>query len=491
MIQLNNYSSFNTAHVSSVDKEESKKPLERIATLDFQRGLSIFIMVFIHSAANIIDSSYIENDPSVITEMPIYIIIILAVLAFFGMWNSYFLLISVTVNSYAMAKGVINDKDPKKILVKQMITGIGLLIINAFQQSFLAKGYFGQVLITGDWSNFYPMWNGFFSMGTLRIIGYCMILNSILLYFLLQNDGYKQFKRNITILGVLALGIIVSSEFIHHWVDNLNWIIPEQLPSNVSISDNTHWPNEDLQALNLSAKAWFCVIISGNIEPLFPFLATAFIGAIIGLCLAQPEQIKKLPLIGNLTGLGLMISGGIFVAFGFFAFGTRRPPIGNYLVMIGGQLIVFFMLLWLVEYRGKSQKFGNHPVVKHFRLWGMLSLTLFVLDILDVIPRMIFGLLYNLIFSTNINTIPGKVFGSGQEHIAIIYALFALLFFELVVYLWSRVNFFLSFEWLIVHLVGKITNIPSKRLNVELMMNDVNWINFRTINNQNAELVTS
>ncbi|MEA2070309.1 MAG: hypothetical protein U9O98_03370, partial [Asgard group archaeon] len=330
----------------------------------------------------------------------------------------------------------------------------------------------------GDWTNTYPLWNGFFCMGTLRIIGLSMIINSILLYFLLRKNGYEKFTRNIIILGILAIFVIVSTEFVNSWVDNLDWIIPENLPPGVELGENVGWPNNHIQALNASFKSWFCTIISGNTEPLFPFLGTAFIGAILGICLAQPEKIKHLNLIGGLTGLFFLISGIGFVFLGYFSFGNSRPPIGNYLVMLGGQLCVFFILLRLVEYRGKAQEFGNHPLVKHFRLWGMLSLTLFVLDLLDILPRMLFGLGYNVIFSVQLNMIPGNVFGMGQEYLAIIYAIFSIIFYEGIIYLWSRIDFFLSFEWIIIHFVGVITNKFSKRLDVQKMMNEVTWINY-------------
>ncbi|MFW9923640.1 MAG: hypothetical protein ACFFDW_10190 [Candidatus Thorarchaeota archaeon] len=475
---MSTISNYNFDNESIIREELKSKPLERIASLDFQRGLAIFIMVFIHSASNIIDSSYIVNDPSIIGEMPIYIIVVLAFLAFFGMWNSYFLLISTTVNSYTMSKGAIQGRDLKKILLKQLLSGIALLVIHTFQNSFLAKGYLGIALETGDWTNTYPLWRGFFSMGTLRIIGYCTIVNSILLFFLLKKEGYKKFYRNIIILGSLALIVIVSSEFINNWVDSLNWIQPDVLPVGVTLPDNVWWPNEDFQALNYSVKSWFCTIISGDIEPLLPFLASGLIGGIIGLCLAQPEKIKRMNLYGSIFGLVCLSLGAVLIFLGFFTFGTSRPPIGNYLVMLGGQLCVFFLLFYLVEYRGNAQKFGNNRIVKHFRLWGMISLTLFALDILDIVPRILFGLLYNLFSSVDINTIPGKVFGSGQEHFALIYALFAILFYELLIYLWSKVNFYLSIEWIIIQVIGKLTKDPSKRLDVKMVLNEVKWIQY-------------
>jgi hypothetical protein len=296
---------------------------------------------------------------------------------------------------------------------------------------------------------------------------------------LLRNDGYQKFYRNLAILGGLALAIIIPSQFISNWVDSISWSVPTQLPVGVDIGTDVWWPNIHFQALNASIKAWFCVLISGDIEPLFPFLATAFIGGMIGLCLSKPNKIKRLPLIGGLSGVGLMGIGVPLLVFHKFTFGTMRPSIGNYFLMLGGQLCSLFFFLWIVEFRGKAQRFGDNIVVKHFRLWGMASLSLFVLDIADTLPRWIFGIFYNLIYNTDVNTIQGAVFGQGQEHVALLYALISLIFFEIVVLAWSRVNFFLSFEWCIVRLVGVITKQPSKRLKVDMMMNDVKWINFR------------
>lgn len=462
-----------------IPQNNKVKKLERIASLDFLRGLAIFFMVFIHGAANIIDSSYIEEDFSVISSLSPMLIFLIVFLGFFAIWNSFFLLISTTVNSFAMARGIYNGRDPGKILFKQSITGIGLLIVNMIDNSFLMSGYFGTAIKTGDWSNTYPLWRGFFEMGTLRIIALSLIINSIILFFLLRKDGYKKFIRNIAILGSFALIIIIASEFVNNWIDGLDWKIPTNLPPGVEFIGTPCWPDIDFQALNASFKSWICTILSGDIEPFFPYLASAFIGAIIGLCLAKPKPIEKLPLIGGLSSVGITLFGGLFIALGFVSFDNTRPPIGNYLVMLGVQLCSLFLLLWLVEYRGKSQKFGDNIIVKHFRLWGMVSLSLYVLQILELFPRWFFGVFFNLIFKTNINAVPGGVFGQGQEFIAIFFAFISILFFELVVFLWSRINFIFSFEWFIVRITGLLTKRPSKRLNVELMMNEIEWLNYK------------
>ncbi|MHA1367918.1 MAG: hypothetical protein ACTSP5_16140, partial [Candidatus Heimdallarchaeota archaeon] len=64
-------------------------------------------------------------------------------------------------------------------------------------------------------------------------------------------------------------------------------------------------------------------LLAGDMEPLFPYLATSFIGSMVGLCLARPKPHKRLPLIGVSLSLLMMILGGVFLALGFFTLGNR------------------------------------------------------------------------------------------------------------------------------------------------------------------------
>ena len=463
-------------------------PKQRIATLDFQRGLAIFMMTFLHAAANMYDSSFIEDNPGNIFDMPVAVVILTIFLGFFAVWNSYFLFISTTVNSLSMTKKISNGQDPKKVLFRQILTGVGLLAVNIIDNSFLYSGYFGSSIRTGDWTNTYPLWRGFFEMGTLRIIAWSIIICSILLYFLLKDGGIEKYKRNMIIFGSLAGIILIASQFVHNAVDNINWIVPTNLPPGVNLGSNPSWPGIDFQALNASFKSWILTIFAGDIEPIFPYLATALIGAMIGLTLSKKEQNKRMPLYGTLAGIGTLALGGMFIALGFVSFGNERPPLGNYLVMFGAQICTMFLFLWLVEFRGKAEQFGNNRFVKHFRLWGMISLSIYVLQIYELLPRFIVGSFYNLIFYPQINMVAGGAFGSGEEYKTLIFAVIAILFFELLVYLWSKVNFFLSFEWCITKTVSLITKQTTYRLDVESMMNKIQWIDYKSkLNDQKTE----
>ncbi|MEA2071385.1 MAG: hypothetical protein U9O98_08855 [Asgard group archaeon] len=457
------------------------KARSRIATLDFLRGLAIWLMTFLHAAANIYDSSVMTSNMDNFMNMPIGVIILAISLGFFGIWNSFFLLISAIVNSLSFSKRIQRGQEHEKALFKQLLTGVGLLIVNMIDNSFLYSGYFGTAFRTGDWSNTYPLYRGFFEMGTLRIIAWALIINSILLYFLLRKNGYQKTKRNILVFGCLAIVILIITPFFHNWVDNMAWTIPTNLPPLVDLGENPSWPNVDFQALNASFKSWILTIFAGDIEPFFPYLATGFIGAIIGLFLVNPQPPKKLPYIGCGIGAAIIGVGGAFVAMGMVSLDSTRPPLGNYFIMLGAQLITIFLFLWLIEFRGKGEKFATNPIVKHFRLWGIISLTIYTLQIYELLPRLIIGNITNWIFNTNYNMVAGSVFGVGGEYKAILFAFIVILFFELLIYLWSRINFLLSFEWSIISITNMFTDQKSYRLNVQIMLNNINWVNYSSI----------
>jgi len=79
----------------------------------------------------------------------------------------------------------------------------------------------------------------------------------------------------------------------------------------------------------------------------------------------------------------------------------------------------------------------------------------------------------------------GSAFKIGEEYKTLIFAVIAILFFELLIYLWSKVNFFLSFEWFITKSVSLVTKQTTYRLEVNAMMNKIHWIDYKTISQQN------
>ncbi|MHA1124676.1 MAG: hypothetical protein ACTSO7_03510 [Candidatus Heimdallarchaeota archaeon] len=454
------------------------KNTKRIASLDFQRGLAIWLMTFLHAFEHVYDYTWVKDKPEKIFELPKIALVVGIIIGFFASWNAYFLLISSIVNSLSMTKKVATGQSAKKILLKQVVTGAGIVFVGYFTESFGYTGYFGNAIRYGSWGSAYPILKGLFSMFTLQIIGYSMIITAVLHYFLIRKDGFLKFKRNLAIYGFLSLFIIVASPFLHNWVDSMNWDPLTYVPPDVGLGDNNQWPSIHFQTNNASFRAWLLTLLAGDMEPLFPYLATSFVGSMVGLSLARPKTHKRLPLIGGSLSLLMMILGGVFLALGFFTMGNNRPQTGNFLLMLGGQLGVVFFLLHRVEYKGRGERFANKRIVKHFRLWGMISLSVYCLAIFELFPRWVIGSSYNLLYSSEVNLLHSSLFGLGEEYKAILVAVLVILSFEALVYAWSKRNFKFSYEWCIIKLQGVSTKLPSNRLNVDYIMNNAQWANY-------------
>jgi hypothetical protein len=457
-----------------------QKKKERIVSLDFQRGLAIWVMTFLHVFEHLYDYNWVKENPQKVFDLPLPILIVGGLVGFFASWNAYFLLISSTVNTLSMQKRIAAGQEPKKVVLKQVLTGIGILLVGVVDESLLYWGYFGVGFRTGNWSNTYPLWNGFFSMGTLQIIGWSLIITGLINYLIMQDNGHQKYRRNMLVYGILTALVITLTPFVHSLVDNMNWVVPVIPPgTEVGLGDHTTWPSIHFQAGNASLKAMLCALLAGDMQPLFPYLATSFVGAMIGLTLAKPKPVKRLPLKGALSGFGCMGLGGIFIALGFYILGNNRPALGNFLLMLGGQIAVMFFFLWLIEYRGKSEQFANKKIVKHLRMWGMVSLSIYCLKIVELFPRWFLGEVYNLWFSSEANLLQASVFGFGEEYKIILIAAYTMVFFELIVHLWSKTNFKYSFEWFVIRFAGASTKSISERLNVQFMMNDIHWVNYK------------
>ena len=474
-----------------IEIEGKKTGIRRIASLDFQRGLAIWLMVFLHVFNHIWDFKDVTVG-DLFNTLNFGISLVMVLMAFFGGFAGYFILISSVVNSLATTKSALKGINPNQLLVKRILTGIGILVAGRLTEMFGYYGYFGRVFWSGEtilsastWTNpIYTsfLWRRIFMMEALQIIGWCQIITGIVTYFLVRKNGVQKFLRNIIIYSVLAIAILVASPFMWNWLDNLAW---SNIPSielirgwgieETDVSYHYSWPSEVLQSVNPSFLTYVCVVLVGDLYPIFPFLATSFIGATFGLLLAKPKPPKRLPLIGGIVTLIIFGVGGILNAVWGFDLNFQRPPLQYFFLLLGAQFGIMILLLWLVEYRGKSQKFGNNPVVKYFRLWGMFALSIFSLQIYSLVPRAAFNPLFK-----SMNLMSDK-FALEQGWWVLLFAVITILFYDLLLWLWSRINFMFSFEWLIIRLAALPTKQVSPRLNVKEMLHEVEWLNYQEL----------
>jgi hypothetical protein len=477
-----------TSSSSTIEGVEltGSKIQQRIVTLDFQRGLAIFLMVFFHSIQHLYDISWATNVDELF-KMNILVILSVILMAFFTGWAGYFLIISAIVNALAMSKRASKGHRPIQILVKQLLTGVGILFAAMLTEGLFGYyGYLGNGIRINNWTyaKFLQTFLGrsFFLMETLQTIGWCMIITGVIQFFLIRNNGYKKLKRNVIIFAFLVIIIIALSPIMWNWADNMNWggyynfnFFSELTSSNSQYFTSFRWPNEFDQYKIGTFKASLFSLLTGDLEPLFPFLSTSFLGALIGTILAEDKPPKRLPFYGALTSLGFIATGAILIAAGLpFDFTWFRPMMSYFLILMGTWVGVITLLLYLVEYRGSPARFANRRVVRLMRLWGVISLSVFSLQIFSLFPRWLLSFLLK-----DINLMNYRL-PFGQEGYVILICIYILFAYHFLIKAWSKVNFKFSFEWFII----RFANIGSKRdissrLNVDIILNKTIWYSFK------------
>jgi hypothetical protein len=357
------------------------------------------------------------------------------------------------------------------MLAKKLITGIFLLVADYVIEGVLYNGYIGNSIIYGNWGDYGRLWEYFFRIKTLEVIAWSMIITSIITYLLLRKDGVQKFKKNMIVYGIITVIILTMTNFVHNWVDQMPW----------QTFNGIGWPDNDVQILNASFKSWAMTNIAGNIEPLFPYLATASVGAMLGLALANPEKMKKLPLWGFTTSIVLILLGVILALVGIDFTFYFRPTISTFCIQLGGQLFLIILILRLVEYRGRGEKFANRRIVKITRRWGMIALSMYTLEIFDFIPELSLNLIVGNRRGLNFFD---RIFGFETISYALLVGLYCMIWYEILVRLWSRINYIGSMEWLMIKLQIAGSKQSSQRLNTDLMLNKMEWESFNLLEKQ-------
>ena len=119
----------------------------------------------------------------------------------------------------------------------------------------------------------------------------------------------------------------------------------------------------------------------------------------------------------------------------------------------------------------------------------MISLTVFWLEIYDLLPKFFLNIFFGSV--TGINFLE-HAFGYGQLIYAALVAVFSMLWYDVLIRIWGKINFIGSFEWFMIRLQSFVSKQElSSRLNVDLMLNRVQWINFvDTIDTKTDETIT-
>jgi len=197
---------------SSTLSQESPKIPNRLVTLDFLRGVAIFGMTLFHILFKMYDVEGFMSNQEEILNFPIILLIIMGLFAYLGSWYGFFLFISSVVNSYTFIRKAKADVIPSKLLLKQITTGVALIVFAYLIEGIL--GYYGDIgysIRRLEWTNFAYFKVEILWFQTLQIIGICLVINGVILYLLMRNEGYEKVIRNIVIFACLILFVTVNN----------------------------------------------------------------------------------------------------------------------------------------------------------------------------------------------------------------------------------------------------------------------------------------
>ena len=449
---------------------------KRLVSLDILRGVAIFGVILVHVSYKLFDASWLmDSFYSGNLSFSPFTWFLIVLLGYFGTWHGFFLFISAIVNSLTFSKKARMEHDMNKLLKKNVVGGVVIVFIGYLVEGLGYWGYFGTAIRSGDWSNFRPFLSENFWIQTLQIIGFALIINGFILFFLLKNEGYKKIKRNILIYVILIFLVLFSTPFLNDLISN-NYILG--------------WPDIYVVSHYFNFKTMLLNIVIGPKFPLLPFLVSSFVGTVIGLFLSKPNPKRKGLLYFVLSGLLMIFLGSILIVIGFrfpslsqkyhiFTFTTieNTPSIGSYLVRLGGQMILVMILLNQIEFRGRGEKVANKKMVKFFRRWSTLSLTIYSFNILELFPRWILSVIIRK--STGINLMEHYVIPKEYFYLIVFLDFYVLLFYELIIQILLKLKMRGSFEWAFVKLLNAFSSIKSNKLKNDLIQENVYWINYK------------
>jgi len=449
---------------------------KRFVSLDFLRGLSIFLMIVIHMISDYLDIDTLLAGDN-INHIPLINLVALLIIPFMGGLAGLFLLTSAISNMVSMQKNLLKGKSVLSIAIKQVIGGIILLAFANLAEGITGyHGMFGHFLQNPTANKFFDFtvvsrrWAYFEAIHT---IAWCVILTGIVQAILSINDGWKKPRRQMIIYAILAVIVIVSTKFI--WDGLYNGLIGSGdgigYPWGTNADGSLMWqPDVRTAGFGAVLVGIFVNPLASPWEPIFPYLAISFIGSILGIAISQPKKalFKGFAKTVLLTGLVMFVAGAAGTVFELvnvmnntnfdeainfyrlvtghrfwssdapYAYAPFISPFAwlwQLLFTNGFSITLIMIVLYLVEFRGRSSQFARRT--KYIRRYGVIAFSNYNNQWLYWIPYLFIPLIFGQASST-------RMLWGGT----ILTILTSIAFYTIILYLWGLINYRFSFEWL-------------------------------------------
>ncbi len=482
--------------------ELAYRKMKRFASIDFLRGLAIVMMLLLHV---VMDVFAIDEYINKLDQVGAINLLALLIFPYLGGLAGLFLMVSAMGNMVGMRKNLEKGFDTWSIAKKQVVGGFLIVIFAHILEATLGyHGSLGQIMdhlnnLDGagtEWSVDAWRSNGY-HFETIHTIGWCVILNGIVQGYIaskwdLQNDGKKVIKIYWILAGIVLLMTPVVWELVSTLIPGYPW-------------ENSMWKPV------IGESPWYDFIImffvnplAAPVEPIFPYLATSFLGSLIALHMTEPKGSFDRSFVKKIFGFGvfMFIVGFIGVVILLVGLGDFDAAIDLYKVIYdhrkwtsdagvtggwfwqwmtlnGASLMIVTMAIRVAEYRGNTEKFAR--ITTFFRRFGFVAFTVYII-------QWIYFVMHFVVSSASPGVDPYARMPWIGTWLTLI---LTLVVFNILLKLWSKKGFIGTVEWMIVTIANRLTlvkkQIGSKekekwwqkgRLNVEGAFDDPEWVSF-------------
>ena len=425
--------------------------MKRIQTIDILRGIAMIGMVIFHAFTAVGWKSVIED----IYSYPWYIMVPLGLLIYFGSWRGLFLIISGMANAFSFQKAIEKGRSTHILLLTRLLWALVLFLHSLIIQVFWKNAFFNLFLGSND------IWDlsNLQSSDPVEIIAIGILLSTIIQYLFTLGKLRQKSWIAILVFSLLMCFIYSFTPFLTETIlGKYGWLEIEEIRQQTvsNFGDRIRW-------LSLA-------LLVGVHEPLFPYLATFFLGSGLGIALTSPKITKKkVTIIGYSLGflfiVAAVILGGVdhFSSLDF----SEIIPIQWFMHLgTGLQLIAITSFLLIFDFSKKAVRRTRYT--KTIRRAGVITLTICTLQSFNFFPQWILA----KIFSE-----PGFVDNSQLLGLrsCFLTAFTVLLFWIGLILLWGLINYTLSLDWifqLFRNLTsGRKTNLKDPLYSREIIFN--------------------
>ena len=455
--------------------------MKRFVSLDFLRGAAIIIVLFFHML------QVVWNYEGVLAAgfpWPYWPLVIF--LGFLGQFNVLFIVLSGLVNTISIDKQWRKfmkqnpNADQKrtmtnKILKSQIIRGLFILAMAYVYGILLDRLPLNYVKQVSD--PVVQSMGGFYSTNVLHAIAWGVIISAFVYTWLLSREKgqawiSKRFLLVVLFMLVLTPFMITLSRIFPHFYDS--------------------WTT---RSLGLNIVYLFVNSIFRGTTPLFPFAVFGVVGALIG-CRISSGNIRKsyatkwfiglvvvfvsgfLVYLLRVAGLHLLL--GVESGTLLYYFVASVYDVGEKLMVLGGSLLLILIVLYVIDVRGKIKGFIQRTVF--VRRFGLVSLTVFSLQWVVALFLVGYHSINNAITGDTtpflLSNFAAGWFGFENAPGLTAWELvfwfsITLVIWHILLWLWEKVGYKGSFEWLMIKLMRTSRKDAGERLNMSASLYNV------------------